>query len=123
MSRGAGGAIFYWLVLPLMTVLNLALAFLLLSKLGPSGWQGWMELGAGVFCCLVAGWLAASAWSKSYWGAAMNYQVVRWRRMTDVIFRWLEEAPVSPEAVRRLQGSLNDVITEDLSLRRVTVED
>jgi len=115
MSPKSRGILFYWIALPLLTLINLGLGVLVLSRLNPGGWQGWMELSAGAFCCLVAGCLAAAGWSKSYWGSAMNRQVVRWRRMADVIFRWLEDVPVSPDAMKRLQGSLDDVIAEDVS--------
>jgi len=114
MNRERGGALFYWVLLPLLTLVNLLLGVGLLVRLEPAGWEGWMELTAGALCCGVAGWLAAAGWSKSYWGAAMNSQVTRWSRMADVIFNWIEEAPVPPDAMRRLHGSLKDIIEDDL---------
>ena len=113
MPRKYWGVLFYWIVLPVLVLINLSLGLVVLSRLNPVGWLGWMELGAGAFCCVVTGVLAAAGWSRSYWGTAMNRQVTRWRRMADVIFRWLEDVPVSPDAMRRLQGSLDNVISEE----------
>src|SRR2546430_10855606 len=106
MPRKYWGVLFYWIVLPLLILINLSLGLVVLSRLNPVGWLGWMELVVGAFCCLVTGVLAAAGWSRSYWGAAMNRQVMRWRRMADVIFRWLQDVPVSPGAMKRLPGSL-----------------
>ncbi len=96
-------------------VLNLGLGIAVLNDLKPEGWLGWLEVATGAFCCLVAGWLAASAWSKSYWSAAMTRQVNVWRQIADAIFAWLEEAPLPAEALQRLQGSLDEVAAQPRS--------
>jgi hypothetical protein len=71
---------------------------------------GLLELATGAFCCVVAGWLGAAAWSKSYWSAAINRQVETWRRIADAIFAWLEEAPLPADALLRLKRSLDEVV-------------
>lgn len=70
----------------------------------------WLELGTGAFCCVVAGWLAAAAWSRYYWSRSMLRQVVIWRRLTDAFFSWLEDAPVPPDALRNLESSIEQVV-------------
>ena len=70
-ADGRSGRIFYAVFLPLAVAANLGLGLLILSYLRPVAWIGDLELATGAFCCAVAGWLAAAAWSKSYWGAAM----------------------------------------------------
>jgi hypothetical protein len=82
---------------------------LILSYLQPDGWLGWVEVATGAFCCLVAGWLAAAAWSKSYWGNAMTRQIAAWRQIADAIFTWLEEAPLPAEALQPLKRSLDEL--------------
>jgi hypothetical protein len=101
---------FYRIFLPIAVTLNLGLGLVILSGLRPYSWTGWLEIGTGAFCCLVAGWLAAAAWSKSYWGNAMAHQVFVWRRIADAFFAWLEEAPLPAEALHRLQRSLDEVV-------------
>ncbi len=107
--------LFYRVFLPLSVVLNLGLGIAVLNDLKPEGWLGWLEVATGAFCCLVAGWLAAAAWSKSYWSAAMTRQVIAWRQIADAIFTWLEEAPLPAEALQRLQGSLDEVAAQPRS--------
>lgn len=102
------GRFFYSVFLPLAVALNLGLGVLILSNLRPASWLDWVVLGTGAFCCVVAGWLAASAWSRSYWGNAMNRQVNAWRQIADAIFEWLENAPVSADALLRLKRNLDD---------------
>lgn len=102
--------LFYRLFLPLAFFANLGLGVVVLAGLRPDGWPGWLEVGTGAFCCLVAGWLAAAAWSKSYWHNAMARQVAVWRRIADAFFGWLEEAPVPAEALTRLKTSLDEVV-------------
>ena len=111
MSTRTSSRLFYRVFLPLSVVLNLGLGLVVLNELRPDGWLGWLEVATGAFCCLVAGWLAAAAWSKSYWSAAMARQVTAWRQIADAIFVWLEEAPLPAEALQRLQGSLDEVAT------------
>lgn len=110
MSGPGWERLFFRVVLPVGVVVNLGLGIWLLSGLKPQIWSDWLMLGTGVFCCLVAGWLAASAWSKSYWSRAMHRQVALWRRIADIFFAWLEEAPLPPEALHRLKASLDDAV-------------
>ncbi len=104
----SGRDMFYRLVLPGLAVLNLTLGLVLLSLLPPTGLVGWPIALTAAFCCLVAGWLGASAWSKSYWAIVMTRQVVTWRRMVDAIFEWLEEAPVPADSIEQLKRSLEE---------------
>jgi hypothetical protein len=71
---------------------------------------GWLEVATGGFCFAVGGWLAAAAWSKSYWGSAMTHQVMAWRQIADAIFVWMEEAPVPADALHRLKASLDEAM-------------
>ncbi len=103
---------FYRVFLPIAVIINLGLGLVILSRLRPDSWMAWLEIGTGAFCCLVAGWLAASAWSKSYWGNAMAHQVFVWRRIADAFFASVEEAPLPAEALHRLQRSLDEVIPD-----------
>jgi hypothetical protein len=109
-SHSRKDRLFYRVFLPLAVVVNLGLGVAILAGLGPAGWTGWLEVGTGAFCCLVAGWLAAAAWSKFYWNNAMARQVAVWRRIADAFFGWLEEAPVPAEALIRLRTSLDEVV-------------
>ena len=101
---------FYGVFLPLGVLANLGLGIVIIAGLHPSSWPGWLEVGTGAFCCMVAGWLAAAAWSKSYWNNAMARQVVVWRRIADAFFGWLEEAPLPAEALTRLKTSLDEAV-------------
>jgi hypothetical protein len=105
-----GQTIFYRVFLPISVAANLALGIVILNGLAPQGWLGWLQVGSGAFCCLVAGWLAAAAWSKSYWANAMARQVATWRRISDAFFWWLEDVPLPAEALHRLQKSLDEVV-------------
>jgi len=100
--------IFYQLVLPVLALVNLVLAVIVVSSLNPSGWMEWLAVATAGFCCTVAGWLAASIWSKSYWARVIARQVTTWRRMADTILGWIEELPVSDEALDRLRRSLDE---------------
>jgi hypothetical protein len=102
--------LFYGAFLPLAVLVNLVLGIFILAGLHPEAWTGWLEVGTGAFCCLVAGWLAAAAWSKLYWNNAMARQVAVWRRIADAFFGWLEEAPLPPEALSRLKTSLDEAV-------------
>jgi hypothetical protein len=102
--------IFYRLFLPIAVTANLVLGLIILSGLRPYFWTEWLEIATGAFCCIVAGGLAAAAWSKFYWGRAMAHQVLVWRRIADTFFTWLEEAPLPAEALHRLQRSLDEVV-------------
>ena len=112
MNSRRGVDIFYKFVLPAFTLANLGLGLYTLTMLGPTGWLAWVELGTGAFCCAVAGWLTGAAWSKSYWGSAMERQVRTWRRVVDAMFRWLEEAPVPADSLHLLKRSVDKAIVE-----------
>jgi hypothetical protein len=109
MFERSSGRFFYRVFIPIAVAVNLGLGIVILSYLGPNGRLGWLEVTTGAFCCIVAGWLAASAWSKSYWGGAMTRQIAAWRQIADAIFTWLEEAPLPAEALQRLKRSLDEV--------------
>jgi hypothetical protein len=109
MLEQSSGRLFYRIFLPIAVAVNLVLGVVILTYLRPDGSIGWLEVATGAFCCVVAGWLAASAWSKSYWGNAMARQVMAWRQIADAIFTWLEEAPLPAEALHRLKRSLDEV--------------
>lgn len=102
--------LFYSLFLPLGVLANLVLGIVILTGLRPASWPDWLQIGTGAFCCAVGGWLAAAAWSKSYWNRAMVRQVSVWRRIAGTFFAWLEEAPVPPESLQRLKQSLDEVV-------------
>ena len=102
--------IFYRYVLPLGVLANLGLGILLLAGLRPESWYGWLEAATAAFCCVVAGWLAAAAWSKSYWNRSMARQVATWRQISDAFFGWLEEAPLPAESLQGLKASLENVV-------------
>lgn len=103
---------FFRVVLPLGALANLGLGVLLVSNLHPVGWPGWLQLAIGAFCCVIAGWLGSAAWARTYWNDALVKQVTIWRRISDAIFGWLEDAPVPPEALTGLMRSLDEVVPE-----------
>jgi hypothetical protein len=110
-SRGRrSDRLFYVLFLPIAIAINLGLGVVILSGLRSDAGMGWLQIATGAFCCCVAGWLAAAAWSKSYFGKAMANQVYVWRRIADAFFAWLEDAPLPAEALNRLQRSLDEVM-------------
>ncbi|GAC1677954.1 MAG: hypothetical protein PVS3B2_20370 [Candidatus Dormibacteraceae bacterium] len=110
MQTSRSERLFYRVFLPIAVTANLCFGIVVLSDLRPEGWLGLLELASGAFCCVVAGWLGAAAWSKSYWGAAINRQVETWRRIADAIFAWIEEVPLPAEALLRLKRSLDEVV-------------
>jgi hypothetical protein len=112
MSASSSGRFFYRFVVPAAVALNLGLGLVVLNTLRPDGWLGWLEVGTGAFCCVVSGWLAASAWSKSYWGSAMARQINVWRQIADAIFAWLEETQLPADALQPLKRSLDEVVRQ-----------
>jgi hypothetical protein len=102
--------IFYSIFLPLGVLANLTIGVVILIRIGIPGWLQWLELGTGVLCCMIAGWLAAAAWSKSYWTRNMARQVAVWRRIADTFFAWVEEAPVPADSLHKLKSSLDEVV-------------
>jgi hypothetical protein len=109
-TRAITERLFYRVFLPFGVVANLVLGVFILARLSPVGWTGWLEVATGAFCCVVAGWLAAAAWSKSYWHRTMTRQVTVWHQIADTFFNWLEDAPLPPEALRGLKSSLDKVV-------------
>jgi hypothetical protein len=103
--------VFYRIVLPLLTLANVLLAAVVATSLRPNGWLDWVAMGTAGFCCAVAGWLAASLWSKSYWAQVIARQVAAWRRMADTMLAWIEELPISNEALDGLRRSLEEAST------------
>jgi hypothetical protein len=110
MSRPSRGRLFYRVVIPISVAANVGLGLTVLIQLQPTGWLAWLEVATGGFCFAVGGWLAASAWSKSYWGSAMTHQVMAWRQIADAIFVWMEEVPLPAEALHRLKASLDEAV-------------
>lgn len=110
MRETGGQRIFYGLFLPLGVLANLCLGVLILTGLNPHAWSDWLQIATGALCCLIAGWLAAAAWSKFYWYRSMGRQVATWRRIADAFFAWVEEAPVPPESLRSLKSSLEEAV-------------
>jgi hypothetical protein len=101
---------FYSVFLPLGAVANLVLGLIALVQMKLDSEFGWLALGTGAFCCMIAGWLAASAWSKSYWNRTMVRQISTWRRIADAFFAWLEDVPLPAESLHRLKSSLDEVV-------------
>jgi hypothetical protein len=96
--------------LPLGAIANLVLGLIVLAQTKVDGQFGWLVIGTGALCCMIAGWLAASAWSKAYWNRSMARQIALWRRIADAFFTWLEDAPLPAEALHRLKSSLDEVV-------------
>ena len=109
-SRSRTETIFYRVFLPMGVLANLVLGVFILARLTPQGWSGWLEVTTGAFCCVVAGWLAAAAWSKTYWHRTMTRQVTVWHQIADTFFDWLEDAPLPPDSLRGLKTSLDKVM-------------
>jgi hypothetical protein len=102
--------LFYGLFLPLGVLANLSLGIVILMGLHPASWPDWLLVATGALCCVIAGWLAAAAWSKSYWHRSMARQVATWRRIADAFFVWVEDAPVPAEALLSLRSSLEEAV-------------
>jgi len=104
---------FFRLVLPGLASVNLLMGLvLLIHAASPATWLTAAEVVTGVFCCAIAGWLGSAGWSKAYWGRTMERQVTYWRHLADILFRWLEEAPIPIEHLLRLEGSLSEADRE-----------
>lgn len=102
--------LFYSIFLPFGVVANLVLGLVILTGLSPHEWSGWLQVATGALCCAIAGWLAAAAWSKSYWHRSIAMQVATWKRIADAFFAWVEEAPVPPESVATLKTTLEEAV-------------
>jgi hypothetical protein len=102
--------LFYGLFLPIGVLANLALGLLLLIGLNPASWMSWLQIAIGALCCVIAGWIAAVAWSKFFWNRSMAKQVATWRRIADAFFSWIEHAPVPAEALDDLKSSLEAAV-------------
>ena len=113
MNKRPRRQLFYAIFLPVAVTVNLVLGVIILDELRPTGWLGGLEMTTGAFCCAVAGWLAAAAWSRSYWARAISHQVAAWRQVADAIFGWMEESPPPADALLRLQGSLDDLLPQN----------
>lgn len=107
---GKSQRLLYQLFLPIGVLVNLGLGILIISGLKPLGWLGWLEVGAGVFCCLVSGWISASVWSTVYWQRTMSRQVAVWRQIADAFFTWVDDVQLPAETVHRLKTSLDKVV-------------
>jgi hypothetical protein len=106
-----GQRLFYGLFLPVGVLANLSLGvFVITTGLHPASWSDWLVVGTGALCCLIAGWLAAAAWSKFYWYRSMTRQVATWGRIADAFFAWVEEVPVPAEALHSLRSSLEEAV-------------
>ena len=100
--------LFFSVFVPLGSIANLVLGLWILSGLArQAGDLGFLEVGTGGFCCMVAGWLAAAAWSRYYWNRSLKRQVAVWYRIVDAFFSWLEEAPLPIDALTSLKSSLD----------------
>jgi hypothetical protein len=100
-------------LLPIGLVATSGLGLTLLNVLGLSGPSGWLRVGGGGLMCLMAGWIASAIWSRSYWHRSMARQVATWRRITDAIFGWVEDLPVSTEALNQLKVSLEEAVSAE----------
>lgn len=110
LSASRSQSLFYSVFLPIGAVINLILGLVVLSQLIPSGDFSWLQLGTGAFCCMIAGWLAAAAWSRFYWNRSIARQVAVWRGIADTFFSWLEDVPLPAESLHRLKSSLDEVV-------------
>ena len=97
--------------LGLLAVLGLGLA-LLHDRVSP-GLSGWLRICIGGSLCLSAGWIASTIWSRSYWNRSMARQIAVWRRITDAFFAWVEDLPVSTEALNDLKVSLEEAVPNE----------
>src|SRR5215471_11437898 len=102
--------VFYSVFVPFGAIANVGLGVFVLSGLRPDGELNWLQLGTGAICCMIAGWLAAAAWSISYWNRSMARQVAVWRGIADALFVWVDELHVPVEALLRLRTSLEKAL-------------
>ncbi len=102
--------LFYGLFLPLGVLANLGLGIVILTGLNPASWWAWLQIATGALCCVIAGWLAAAAWSNHYWNRNISRQVATWRRIADAFFAWVEEAPLPAESLHSLKSSLEEAV-------------
>ena len=109
-SQAGSHLLFYSVFLPIGAAANLGLGLVVLRSLATQGTLGWLQLATGALCCMIAGWLAAAAWSRFYWNRSIARQVAIWRRIADAIFQWLEDAPLPVEALHNLKSSLDEVV-------------
>lgn len=100
---------FYSVFLPLGAATNLALGLVVLTMMKVPSDFGWLEVGTGAVCCVIAGWLAAAAWSRYYWRRNLAQQVAVWRRIADALFAWVEDAPVPADAVHDLKSTVEKI--------------
>ena len=100
----------YSIFLPLGAIANLILGLVVLSGLREDWQLGWLQLGTGAMCCVIAGWLAASTWSNAYWQRSMKRQVTTWGRIADAMFAWVEDVPLPAEALARLRSALDEAV-------------
>jgi hypothetical protein len=108
--RGHPEPLFYRLVLPILIALNLALAGIVLSLIGPSDWRQWLELGTGGFCCVLSGWLLGAWWSRRFWRSSIAGQLSTWQRVVDELFLWIEDLPIDSEDLTRLRRLVDRII-------------
>lgn len=98
--------IFFRVMLPLLATLNLLLGIVMLIQTIDPRWQDVLLTVTGAFCCLIAGWLYAAGWSRFYWSRTIHRNVLYWSAIADVMFRWLEDAPIPLDYLRKLRVSL-----------------
>lgn len=101
--------LFFRFTLPVLATANLVLGIVLLAQPASESWEDLVVRFTGGFCFMVSGWLFAAGWSTAYWSRAIQHYVRHWAQLAEVIFGWLEEAPVPLESLRKLRGSLEDI--------------
>lgn len=101
--------LFYAAFLPLGAATNLALGLVVLTGLKAQNEYGWLEVATGAVCCMIAGWLAATAWSRYYWRRSMARQVAVWRKINNTFFAWVEDAPLPVDAIHNLKSALEKI--------------
>jgi hypothetical protein len=100
-------------LLPLGLVATSGIGLTLLNVLWLPGPSQWLRVVAGAVMCMFAGWIASALWSRSYWHRSMTQQIATWRRITDAIFGWVEDLPVSTEALNQLKVSLEEAVSAE----------
>jgi hypothetical protein len=113
MQRRETATLFYRFVLPLLVAVNVGLAVANLLGLQPRRAEAWIQLAAGGFCCLVAGWLVGVAQARAVWRAAAEAQLKRWQRLVEVLLKWLELAPFEASEVSRLKAEAEEALGGD----------